>query len=417
MSILRFLFAGAWGRNEGKLKSKGFYSIENSNMCVILHLVSKSRKSSSVPGQALGFSLQHTKMAGLLASLESGAAVEYEGLDDLTVYHPTGEMELWQIKSALVSNPQADRSVELWKTLANWCTILNDGKIAYLQNKLFFYFYVTNEVNEGNITRSFNAAKTEQEIESSINLAKEILSRAGKDVTTFSNIFFDSPLPIQKYIIKNFSLKISQQGVYQEMDKFVKFLPPNKHKDILDHAYGWVKRKVDNLTREKLPAIVRSEEFIIEIRAYIRKYSERNILRSIAPQIIDESEQKKLEQKFFVKQLELIDFKYDDILDAINDYYRAQIDRTNWSDSGELHSSTFEELDDNLRRKWKSLTYTLSMDDPKLFGRTLYGKCINENIQLEGLEPPNHFIPGCYHKLSDNLEIGWHRNYKNHFGI
>lgn len=406
------------GKEKGrKFKRKGYYSIENSNMCAILTLVSKSRKSSSVPGQALGFSLQHTKMAGLLASLESGATVEYEGMDDLTVYHPTGEIELWQIKSALASNPQADRSVELWKTLANWCTILKDQKIDYRKNKLFFYFYVTNEVNEGNITRSFNEAKTEEDIESSIKLAKEILSQSGKEVTIFSNIFFNSPLAVQKYIIKNFSLKISQQGVYQEMEEFVKFLPPNKHKDILDHAYGWVKRKVDDLTRNKLPAIVSSEEFIIEIRVYIRKYSERNILKSIAPQIIDKNEQKKLEQKVFVKQLELVDFKYDDILDAINDYYKAQIDRTNWSDSGELHSSTFEELDDNLRRKWKSLMYTLSTDDPKLFGRILYGNCIKENIQLEGLEPPNHFIPGCYHKLSDNLEIGWHRNYKNHFNV
>lgn len=146
MSILRFLFIETWGRNGENLKSKRFYSIENSNMCAILHLVSKRRKSSSVPGQALGFSLQHTKMAGLLASLESGATVEYEGLDDLTVYHPTGEMQLWQIKSALASNPRADRSVELWKALANWRAIHLDRESTIFKINIFSFPYHENEV-------------------------------------------------------------------------------------------------------------------------------------------------------------------------------------------------------------------------------------------------------------------------------
>lgn len=254
-----------------------------------------------MPGQALGFSLQYTKMAALLAGLDDNeATVEYEGLDDLTVRYSTGKVELWQLKSALASNPQADRSVELWKALANWSAILENKTLDYVKNEVFFYFCVTNEVKKGNIAQAFDDAKTDQEISSSLEAAKNILLQAGQDVTTVSTIFLNSPLAIQKYIIRNFSLEISSQGVYQEMNQFVKFFADSRHEDILDHAFGWVKRKVDSLIIKKAPAIILVKDFISEMRAYVRKYAERNVLKSVAPQIIDANEQKKLEQFFLL---------------------------------------------------------------------------------------------------------------------
>src|SRR5204862_1809732 len=80
----------------------------------------RRKKSSNVPGQALGYSLQFTRMAAMLFEAGPGTLVSFEVFDDVGEEAGDGTQTFVQTKSALRGNPLADRSVELWKTLANW---------------------------------------------------------------------------------------------------------------------------------------------------------------------------------------------------------------------------------------------------------------------------------------------------------
>jgi hypothetical protein len=31
--------------------------------------------------------------------------------------------------------------------------------------------------------------------------------------------------------------------------------------------------------------------------------------------------------------------------------------------------------------------------------------------------PPSHFIPGCLHRLADDMSIGWHPNYEQQLKV
>jgi hypothetical protein len=37
---------------------------------------------------------------------------------------------------------------------------------------------------------------------------------------------------------------------------------------------------------------------------------------------------------------------------------------------------------------------------------------MKHNAQVENLQAPPHFIPGCFHVLADDLKVGWHPDYK-----
>jgi hypothetical protein len=81
---------------------------------------SRTKRKTEVPGQALGYSLQFTRLTHLLLQAPEGSFCSLELLDDVAQEDSSGGVKLVQSKSALTANPAADRAKSLWKTLANW---------------------------------------------------------------------------------------------------------------------------------------------------------------------------------------------------------------------------------------------------------------------------------------------------------
>lgn len=180
------------------------------------------------------------------------------------------------------------------------------------------------------------------------------------------------------------------------------------------HACGWVKQKADILLEQQLPAILFRDDFHEEMSRFTQSVIERHILQSFAPEPT-ESQREELSSKPFVRQLDLIELDFEDICSAISDYYRAIYDSTLWGESGEVYPTSFVELDKSLKRVWKNNRKVIFLqnihraDTEK--GQLLFFECQKHNQQIEGMEPPSHFIPGCFHLLADSKEVGWHPSY------
>src|ERR1035438_7823113 len=86
------------------------------------------KKKTVVPGQALGYGIQYTKMASLLISAPPGSFVSFEVLDDLSVESGDGTQTYVQSKSALATNPISDRAAAFWNALANWADDIESGR-------------------------------------------------------------------------------------------------------------------------------------------------------------------------------------------------------------------------------------------------------------------------------------------------
>lgn len=117
----------------------------------------------------------------------------------------------------------------------------------------------------------------------------------------------------------------------------------------------------------------------------------------------------------FVQQLDLIGLPFEDKLEAVSDYLMASADRTAWAASGEIDATSFDELDNSLKRSWRNKRLACKVAHSKKAqdeqGLALYAACMDVNEAVQQKEAPDHFIPGCLHRLADDLLIGWHPDY------
>jgi hypothetical protein len=131
----------------------------------------KERRSSQVPGQFLGYSLQTTRALMHLLQANPGSFVSVEVLDDVATTNGAGA-SLEQVKSNRVQNPIADRSPELWKTLANWVRAVQGGHVD-LERTRFEIFL--SKRRRGPIAEAFSRAATVEEATKALTSAKQVL--------------------------------------------------------------------------------------------------------------------------------------------------------------------------------------------------------------------------------------------------
>lgn len=386
--------------------------------------VPAKRKSSHVPGQTLGYSLQYTRMTELLLTTPPGTMVSLEVLEDVAEHKPAGGKRLSQTKSALTTNPVADRSPELWKALATWVDTVTTAKLDCA--KTIFEFYVSRPVS-GGIAEAFSRATTNREALDALQAAREEMwgsepypkrISVADTLKPYVERVLTSPVDVVAAVIQSFRLTCASGSPHADIRTTIadnQWIRPERVDALAKHACGWVKVTADELLEKKQPAILSRDEFHDYMTNIVRRLVEHNILTSFAPEPTP-SQKDELRSRLFVRQLDLINLEFEDVCSAISDYFRSVHDRSTWAESGEIHVDSFSDLYRALKRVWKNNSTSIEVQhvklDPPNRGRLLYSECQKHQQELEGMQPPEHFVPGCFHDLADSLELGWHPTYK-----
>ncbi|MCW5230493.1 hypothetical protein D8B34_26375 [Verminephrobacter eiseniae] len=389
---------------------------------------SKNRRTE-VPGQALGYGLQYTRLTQLLLQAPAGSFCSMEYLDDVAQQQTDNSVRLIQSKSALTANPVADRAKSLWKTLSNWATLAKDSDCDL--EKTVFEIYVSRPVG-GQLVETFANACTLEEARMAIAQARDVLwgklpdfalrSAVAKEIAPYIERVFNTDPTCLERIICNFQLTHGSGNPQADIEAVIRTHPVSATKvaDIADHMCGVVKRRVDELLQAGRPAVIARDAFYEWYAAYLRKVDRDTVLpsRAKAP-----SEEESLGQlpKIFVQQLDLIRLPFEDKLEAASDYLMAAADRTAWAVSGEVDESSFDDLDATLKRSWKNKRRTCGIEHGSKFGeiqgQALYSDCMDFTTPLQAMQPPDHFIPGCFHQLADDMSIGWHPDYEQQLKV
>jgi hypothetical protein len=384
----------------------------------------KENRSSHAPNQYLGFSLQTTRFLAKLLEVGDDCNVSLEVFEDIGVEDSAGYRLAEQTKSTHGYNPLSDHSVDFWKTLSNWVDAIRTMELNV--NKTFFEIYVS-QPKEGQISTQFNRAESIEAASAALSEAKKILWGEAPDYPLrtsmndplkgyVSNVF-EADETLATSLIKNFKLTCGSGSPIEDLKKSssLKFIEPDMIDDVLRYSLGWVKEQTDRLIEKGQPAIISVESFLCEIRSFIRRQDRKRILASFAKNPGPKDIQEGLLRRY-VQQLELIDSGDDEKIQAVIDFFKASVDRTQWSKKGWVHEDSFNEFEDNLIRTWNNLRKKLSIqlkdysDIEK--GQALYTDCSLHQASLEGLETPPHFTPGSFHSLSDKKIVGWHPNYE-----
>ncbi len=379
------------------------------------------RKSSSAPGQFLGYSLQVTRLLDRLLDAENDWVVSLEFFEDVGVESPEGMKIAEQDKSSLSGNPTADRSVSLWKTFSNWTDAIKCGDLDV--NLTVFELYSTCQTH-GEIVDIFSSATTESSVKKAIEDAKVKLNwgrveQFPKDLFPLLSNFFSLEETKLLKLIENFHVLTPKISPYDDIKiKLAKLFCPDEIVDqVMEHALGWIKIRVDNLISSKKNAIIKKSEFRAEIISFIRAIDTRTILHSFAhkPQI-DEINYE-LAIRTYVKQLDIVNFNDTIKMQAVIDYLLAATDRTEWSLKGYVNATSFIDYEDDLKRIWLNEKMINDIDnaslDESVKGQLLCLNCLKKHEKIQGLEVPLHFTAGSFHALADSQLIGWHSDFEN----
>jgi hypothetical protein len=375
---------------------------------------------SVAPGQALGFLLQETLLTYRLLSALPGEQLSFELLEDVAVHRAGAPQELIQSTSTSGNNPVADRDPKLWKTLFNWITMIQLLKLD--PARIRFVLFVSSPVSAP-LVETLAAASSPDEVHAALAAAKNELwgpapafSKRAKLALTlakFANAVLSTPDDILVPLIGNFELRCASGSPHGDflaaLAQQISF--EETHIEVVAHQMlGWVKQKLELSLEKHQPAIVSRDEFFREMRAFIRKIAYQQILSSFASR--PSSEQTKNEKlRTYVRQLELIQLDETRILQAITDFLMSTADRVEWANRGLVHSSSFDELDTNLRQAWSNHSVVCEAqfgNQPILRGKSLYGHCMNHQTLVQGMTAPGYFVPGCFHQLADSQIVGWH---------
>lgn len=377
------------------------------------------KRSTQAPGQFYGYSIQTTRMVARLLRCTHGQAVSLEVLDDVAV---TGGLDVVaeQSKSGLAHNPVADRSVDLWKTLFNWVEAIRSGALT---TETRFILYVA-QPYKGSIVERINGIDRPQDALSVITNLRDEFWGVEPNRSKKASL----PNTIAKYV--NGVLGASDDtlsrlfaglefvtGSGSPVDDLTPLLKEKAIGDaaveeILKSILGWTKKRVEKLIEARKPPIINWDEFNQQLIAAARKFDRSELLTPTPVEITESEVEEELQSRQYIQQLRWVDCTDGELVRAVNDYLRSSVDRTTWSERGDVLESSFGEFSDRLERHWdnrRRLTeIELSGRPETQIGQAVLTHCLMASVHLQGLEVPSYFVPGSYHALADTFKIGWH---------
>jgi hypothetical protein len=348
--------------------------------------------------------------------------VSVEVLEDVAVENRSAEVDAVQLKSAAKSNPISNRSLDLWKTIANWMSAVEKKELTV--DRTTFHLRLGRK-RSGPICESFSEASTLNSVRESVeNARREFFTSEGKLKKsvpenlreTVEVVFAPQRAGLLEKIITRFRLSFGGGYAYDELLDHLKtkLIDDDVAEDVLLHALGWVKKKIDNAVERDEPPIIEADDFRSEVSSFRNRLRNREYLPSFAgPPSLEEIELQKL--RLFVRQMEIVEFSEERILEGITDFLTAKTNRIKYAMKGAVHSDSFREFEDALKSLWRNHRDELELDKTEaeiIRGQRLALRCLRENLRLQGIEVPADFVRGCFHNLADKPSIGWHPRYE-----
>jgi len=294
-------------------------------------------RATQAPGQFYGYSIQVTRMLARLLQCRTGQAVSLEVLDDVAVIGPDGTTAE-QSKSGLAHNPIADRAVDLWKTLCNWVGAIRRGALS---SDTHFVLYVA-QPHDGCLVRKLHEATGQP---AALALIRELRGdmwgpapgypkkkHLPDTLAPFVNTVLETTDDVLIRLIVSFELETGSGSPGDDLQEALlqKAISKSAVVDVVIFLLGWVKATVDKLIEQGRPAVITWEEFNSRLLAAAKKFDRSQSLAPTPTEISDADVKRELQDRVYVRQLELIDAKERELVRAVNDYLCAASDRTSW---------------------------------------------------------------------------------------
>lgn len=375
------------------------------------------------PGQMHGYLYQLERTLFQLSQTKSGGFVGVETGDDVVVKlsaRQDSEHIFEQDKhSTSRTIPFSDLSKDLWNTLFIWTSAVKTGNIN-LEKSTFLM--VSNKKLPSNrfVWKINKVSQKDTALECVQDLRKIGSKHKGKLKDTIKQVLDLSDDELAQILIK---INVLDVKTTHDRNLHKKNIRANLRlgNDIpFNEAYqylmGWLFDTVMNCWEKEKEAWVSVESLFEKRNDFIQRYHKKPFIERAVDSIPIKKNQREAQQKKdFVKQLKIIDCKDEDILDAIDDFLRASIERTRYAEEARVSNQDFIEFERNLIYRWKNIFGSESDEEkPKVSGKKVYFKTTNYKEKLMGIETEQYYTTrGAYQRLANKKELGWHPEWKD----
>ena len=377
-----------------------------------------------------GYLFQPDRALVLLSSCKSKESVSIELVDDVATVDGNNKIVYReQDKSSIQSDgkPFKDRSKDFWNTLMIWTNEIKKGTLKIETTKLVC---VTNKkLDKDSLIKKIAAAKKEEEIADAIFLLKTAAVNPPAGIKKIIEAVI-SEEKILKLLIPQISLIEDNTLETRNNEIAEKLHLTDEIKDnVIESLRGWLNESILKQLEKGQAPILRKSDFNNRFSRAVNKETDDRIVFKVKRLIqsnITETERQEAIDRVFVKQLELIEHpeKNNILLEAIDDFLCAESERIRLTLKGDIDREDLNDMDDTSRERWKEvfrrkqtqLKIEMTKSELATLAYEIYDTTISGYFaEIKGYRTQAYLTKGSFHKLSDQLEIGWHPNWQIHF--
>lgn len=314
----------------------------------------------------------------------------------------------------------SDYSVDLWRSIRIWINIFNEKK----ENTPVFYLLTTSEVSGDDATALLtNEVRTQEQEEKILAMLENAANNStNKDTQDARTMFLNmSPDDRKKLLSRVIICPSSPSGadLDRALEEQLYFACGRRKLPKLREALeGWWLKKIEKLLSERKQARIPSKMLDEEMKN-LREYFGAEALqyKDCTP---SPEEKNAFKSYRFVRQLLMIDVKKDRTERAVQDYYIASTNRSEWVREFSITDEELEKFDSRLVDTWQRIFYEEKEDCPEdaseealiKIGREIYKAVGRKDVPELRKVKETSLMMGSYHMLADTLEVGWHPRYR-----
>lgn len=372
----------------------------------------------NAPGQMLGYLYQVRFALNLLMeSDEPNYQISLEKFDDIAFDRDGTPIQLIQAKHHTTPASLTDSSTDLWRTLKVWLdTITND---VSLLNHTDFVIITTATAPEDSAAKLIQQRNYHDALEKLKKIANVSQNQANSPYyVKFNNTDSSILLGLIKRI-KIISSTSNIVDVEKNIQKHIRFSCKPEHIALAtEHIEGWWFQECIKALCSADPVITTQRHIQAKIYEITRQYGDDNL--PIEFWDLNEVEEAELAPKdrIFLEQLRLIQYHSRTFQIALQDYYKASMQRSSWLRKGLVYANELDTYERQLMDSWEHAfaemeddldDYGNPTEQEKIkAGKALYRRVMDQDIRIRPGVNAGYVMQGTYHHLANNLTIGWH---------
>ena len=355
--------------------------------------------------------------------------IAVERFDDVSFEMEGQPIEILQTKHHITKRGDlTDKSVDLWKTIGNWAKSIKQNPLLLGQTR--FVLLTTALAPHGTAAALLRPSDI---CERNPEIAENLLIKAGAssnnaEIVWAVNAFMDLTPELRKALVKAVTV-IDAMPHIAELESHImdeiRMVVSRKNLTVaLEQLEGWWWGRICKALAANPPnpiPIWEIDRKIDEIQDSLRRDSLPFIMNEIDPpmEILNT-----LDEMCFVRQLRSVGIGARRIRFAKRDFYRANEQRSYWvreqlildGEVGRFDNELIEEWEIRFEEMCERLVVNPSDAILQEAGKELYGQ-VEQGVRISLRGTTRKFFNiGSYHILSDDLQVGWHRDFKDIFG-